>query len=396
MAENPDNKKRKPPRPSPGQRETIVASKKYRIRVFLGRDAAGKRHYHSETVHGTAGQAEDRIREIIRRLRAGEAIKANADTFGAFLDEFIEAKRLSVADSSLTTYRRVIEHSIRPAFGAKLLITVTADEIQRFYGKLHGEGLRRSSIRYVHTLLGMIFKLAVKRKKLMGSPMAGVEIPKEWAEAEDENEDRAMDADQVAAFMKAAEGNRFENLFKIAFHVGFRPGELLALKWVDFDAEGRTLRVNQNIVWPPGGQWYLKKPKTKKSKRTLPLTPALVAILKAHRTAQLETRMRAGKLWTDHGFIFADTDGEPYSHWVLYRDCKRILRNAGLPDRFSPKTGRHTMATLLIAGGTSPKAVQERMGHSKITTTLQQYTHVLPGAQEEISEEIERLLNGKK
>ncbi|SRR6266508_6844659 len=69
-------KGKKAPKPRrTGQRETIVAGKKYLLRVFLGRDAAGKRHYHSETFHGGATQAEDRIREIIRRHRAGEPIK---------------------------------------------------------------------------------------------------------------------------------------------------------------------------------------------------------------------------------------------------------------------------------------------------------------------------------
>ena len=59
------------------------------------------------------------------------------------------------------------------------------------------------------------------------------EIPKEWADAGDEKKAKAMTAEQVAKFLDAAEGNRFENLFRLAFHVGCRPGELLALKWDD-------------------------------------------------------------------------------------------------------------------------------------------------------------------
>jgi integrase len=388
-----------------GQRKTIVAGKKYALRVFLCRDAAKKRHYHCETFHGSAGQAEDRIREIIRRHRAGEAIKANADTFGAFLDEFLASKKLSVAESSLETYRQVVDHTLRPALGARMLITVTADDVQRLYVALHEGKASRAYIRNVHAILGMIFKLAVKRKKLVGSPMAGVEIPKEWGREEDGADKRAMDADQVAKFLEAAAGTRFGNLFALAFHVGFRPGELLALKWEDFDEAARTLRVDQNIVWrtphelradPKLEAWYLKPPKTKSSRRTLPLQPATIAVLKAERRAQLEARMKAGKLWTDHGFIFADPIGEPYAQWTLRNDCNRILKLAGLPPTLSPKVARHTMATLLIAGGTNPKAVQERLGHSKITTTLAAYTHVLPGMQEEVSEEIERLLNAKK
>jgi integrase len=148
-------------------------------------------------------------------------------------------------------------------------------------------------IRQIHVTLGMIFKLAVKRKKIMGSPMAGVEIPKELGQNDDNDGERAMAPDQVGKFLDAAEGNRFETLFRIAFHCGFRPGELLALKWADLDAE--TLRINQNIVWRKAGIWYLKKPKTKLSQRTLPLTPALVAALKEQRRRQLEDRLKAGK-----------------------------------------------------------------------------------------------------
>lgn len=390
----PDKKKPKPRRV--GQRTTIVAGKKYVLRVFLEKDAAGRKHYHSETFHGDAAAAEDRIREIIRRHRAGEAIKANADTFGAFLDEWLEAKRLNVAESSYETYREVVEVRIRPAFGKKMMARITADDIQRMYGRLHDERLSLTYIRYVHAVLGMVFKLAVQRKKLMGSPMAGVLIPKQWGQADDEDGAAAMTAEQAVKFLEAAQGSRFENLFKLAFHVGFRPGELLALKWPDFDQQAKTIRVSRNIVFRKAGDWYLKSPKTKGSKRTLPLTDALIEVFNRQRKAQLEARLRAGKLWRDHGFIFADPIGEPYSQDVLNKDCKRILRAAKLPETFNPYTIRHTMATLLLAAGTNPKAVQERMRHSQISTTLGNYAHILPGMQEDVSEEIERLLDAKK
>lgn len=381
-----------------GQREEVEKGK-HVIRVFLGRDTVtGRRHYHSETFFGGARQAEDRIREIIRRHRAGEPIKANADTFDAFLDEWIEAKKLSVAESSLAAYTNKIDWYIRPTLGKKLLARVEADDIQKLYGKLHEDGLSRATIHCVHVVLNMVFKLAVKRKKLNGSPMAGVEIPKEWAQADesDEEEERAMTPQQVAQFLDAAKGTRFDNLFTLAFHVGCRPGELLALKWADLDTGAKTLRVNQSIVWRKAGDWYLKKPKTKLSRRTLPLTDALIGLLSAQRKSQLEARMKVGKLWTDHGFIFPDEVGEPYPQWTLRNDFKRVLKAAGLPETFTTYSARHTMATLLIATGTNPKAVSERLGHSGVSITLQTYTHVSPGMQSAVSEQIERLLSGQK
>jgi hypothetical protein len=66
---------------------------------------------------------------------------------------------------------------------------------------------------------------------------------------------------------------------------------LLALKWADFDLQAKTLRVNHNIVFRKAGDWYLKKPKTKKGKRTLPLTDAMIEVLNRQRKAQLEARL---------------------------------------------------------------------------------------------------------
>ena len=375
-----------------------VARDKYLLRVFLGRDSAKKRHYHTETFHGKKTDAGNRIREIVRRHQTGEPLKANNDTFGTFLDEWIEAKRMSVEESSLQTYISTIETYIRPLLGKLLLNRITADDIQRTYRKLREDGLGPVTIRYVHNVLSMIFKLAVKRKKLMGSPMAGVEIPKECKQTsgDEKTEDRAMTPEQVAQFLEAADGTRFENLLKLAFHIGCRPGELLALKWADLDIAARTLRINQSIVWRKAGDWYLKKPKTKLSRRTLPLTEMLMEILSAQRRRQLEERIRVGKLWTDHGFIFADEVGEPYPQWALRHQFRLILKAAGLPENFTPYTTRHTMATLLIAGGTNAKAVSERLGHSKVVITLQQYIHVSQGMQADVSEAIEQLLGGQK
>src|SRR5262245_47886731 len=91
-----------------GQREEI-AKGKHLIRVFLGRDnATKKRHYYSEVFLGGAKQAEDRIRELIRRHRAGEPLKASADTFESFLDEWLEAKRLSVEETSMRIYDQFV------------------------------------------------------------------------------------------------------------------------------------------------------------------------------------------------------------------------------------------------------------------------------------------------
>lgn len=398
MDEQPDKKPEKTPdKPKvrrTGQRRTI-APNKHLIRVFLGRDTAGKRHYYTETFHGGARQADERIREVIRRHKAGEALKVNADSFSTFINQWLDSKRHSVAETSFKVYGQLVELYIRKDLGHLLLAQVTADEIQRLYNKLREKDkLSVVSIRQVHRVLGMIFKLAVVRKKLVGSPMVGVQLPKD--SDSDEGQAKAMSVEQILRFLEASKGSRFERLFHVAFHVGCRPTELLALKWGDLNQQAKTLRIDENLIWRKAGDWYLKKVKTAKSRRTIAVTDDVMELLAEHRRLQLETRMRRGKLWTDYDFIFATDTGAPWEQWKLREDFKDVLARAGLPSNFTPYSARHSVASLLIEAGVNIKAVSERLGHSRTGITMDVYAHVSEGMQREVSEEMGRLLKGYK
>jgi integrase len=366
---------------------------KYLIRIFTGRDSTGKRHYHSETFHGKKKAAQEHLRTLLTKLKTGQPLRQTKDSFSTFLDEWLQATKPTVSEASLEHYAEALEYWVRPKLGRIQLTQLEAADIQALYTQLAEAGLAASTIGFVHTLLTSAFKLAALRRKIAHNPMVGVTTPNKGKK---KREPVAMEPEQVAQFLAAAEGSRLGALFILAFHTGCRPGELLGLKWGDLNAAKRTLRIQRTIVWRKGGDWYLKDPKTALSRRALPLTTNLVELLAQQRTRQLEERMRAGKAWSDHGFIFANEVGEPYAQWNLRYQCKEILKAAGLPLHFNPYSTRHTTATLLIGGGTNPKIVQERLGHAKVAITLQTYTHVMPGMQEEASEEIERLLSGKK
>src|SRR5262249_9396036 len=161
-------------------------------------------------------------------------------------------------EASLKSYTKLMNLYIRPHLGRALIGHVTAEEIQKCYRKLMDAKLSPQTVRHVHDLLNMVFKLAVLRRKVSGSPMAGVTPPR----IEEDGKAKAMAAVQVRMFLDAAKGSRFEYLFKLAFHAGCRPGELLALKWDDLDEDAATLRIDQNIVFRKTGDWYLKSPKT--------------------------------------------------------------------------------------------------------------------------------------
>jgi len=131
----------------------------------------------------------------------------------------------------------------------------------------------------------------------------------------------------------------------------------------DLDLQGGKLRVRRTVF-----EGVVNPPKTAKSDRSVRLTKEAVRLL--------AERPREGE------WVFSSRVGTPIScHNLINRSWKPLLKKAGLPDtRFHDL--RHTCATLLFTKGAHPKIVQEMLGHSSITITLNLYSHVLPDMQE--------------
>lgn len=161
---------------------------------------------------------------------------------------------------------------------------------------------------------------------------------------------------------------------------------------MDFD--GGSLHVRSSLQWLSGEGPQLAEPKTRQSRRSLPLTPVLVAQLRSHR--QLE-RLAAGEHWQgdDWGLVFTNTRGGSLSKHTLTGQYKRHLERAGLPPiRFHDL--RHSCASLLVAQGVHPRIVMEILGHSTITLTMNTYSHVLPQNQRDAAALLDRLFEGEQ
>lgn len=187
---------------------------------------------------------------------------------------------------------------------------------------------------------------------------------------------------QARAFLDAVKNNRLEALYSVALALGLRQGEALGLRWRDIDLDSGELWVRMSLQWLPGEAPRLVEPKTRQSRRTLPLTPDLIAHLRTHRTRQRRERLAAGERWQgeEWGLVFPNTIGGPLSKHTLIQQYKKHLKNAGLPNlRFHDL--RHSCASLLVAQGVHPRVVMEILGHSTITLTMNTYSHVLPQAQ---------------
>jgi integrase len=121
-----------------------------------------------------------------------------------------------------------------------------------------------------------------------------------------------------------------------------------------------------------------------------------MALLKAHRSDQLEERIPLGPAWEPSDLVFTSGLGTQVHPRNLFRAFRSVLRAAGVPEiRFHDL--RHTHATLLFKADVHPKIVSERLGHATIGLTLDTYSHVLPGMQRDAVDRLDALLDaGRK
>lgn len=170
---------------------------------------------------------------------------------------------------------------------------------------------------------------------------------------------------------------------------GLRRSELLALRWSDVDLDRGQLAVRRGMV-AAGYEVHEGEPKSGRA-RTVAVDDETVGTFRRHRARQLEERMAWGEAWTDTGAIFTREDGTAIHPQSLSGAFVRRVRRSAVPTiRFHDL--RHTHASLLLAAGVHPKVVQERLGHSSITITLDLYSHVAPGMQEDAAAKLGALV----
>ena len=172
----------------------------------------------------------------------------------------------------------------------------------------------------------------------------------------------------------------------LAAFCGLRRGEIAALRWRHIDLDRAQLSVTESAEQTKAGVRY-KAPKSGKG-RTVALPSMMVATLRAHRLRQAQELLRLGVRLTDDTFLCARKDGKPQQPQSITHAWVDFLASTKLP-RIRFHDLRHSHATLMLRANVHPKIVSERLGHSKVAITLDTYSHVIPGMQEEAAAAID-------
>lgn len=353
------------------------------------RDANGKRKSFSETFKGTKSEADIRLTKKLGELDNGTLNANSKQTLGEYLDVWLETiAKPRLHQRTFGDYKDLMRLHVRDSLGNIKLSDLKAIHIQKLYGELQTKKkLAARRVRYVHAVLSSALRKAVELDILPRNVAKLVQLPKETKKEMD-----VLTEAECGLFLNALRGERLETMFSFALATGLRPEEYLALQWKDVDLEKKTASVRRAVIRLPKSKWYFSEPKTKSSRRTLPLPVTLIKELRTHRRKQNEERLRLGAAWQNHDLVFPSEVGTPSTHSNITQVYKRVLKNAELRTSLRLYDLRHSHATLLLKAGVHAKVVSERLGHSTIALTLDVYSHVLPSMQAEAAAHLETML----
>jgi integrase len=329
--------------------------------------------------------------------------------YQTWLDEY---KSVVVKNSTLLLYTTSYERYIADVLGNRKLQDIRTIHIQKLYNDLQKSGLSVGTIQIVHAVLFNIFKLALKNEILVKNPCVSAEIPRE-----EKKEPRVLTASEQDIFLENIHGNYYEPLLKVALGTGLRIGELLGLTWDDIDFKASTISISRTLLYMKDRQtghfcFQFQTPKSRSSKRTVPLIPSLVILLKEQKKYQHVQQIARGPFWTPltgmENLVFTTKNGTPIQEVYVVKclntvtdKINRIENHQALYEKrdpipfvkITPHTLRHSFATRAFENGLAPKTVQELLGHSNINLTMNLYTHVTQDIKVHEMEKLYHLFN---
>jgi integrase len=323
-------------------------------------EVGGKRRY----VYGkTRKEVASKLTKAVADGNEGLVFDSDHLTVARYLDRWLDSIRGTVRESTWVRHEINVRVHLKPALGRVRLGKLDPLQVQSFYRCKLDQGLSAASVLKIHSTLSKSLKQAVRWRLVPLNVCMAVVLPRIT-----KPEIQPLDARQMKALLRAAQGTDLYALWVLMATTGVRVGEALGLRWEDLDLDARTLRVNRTVY---RGQSCL--PKTDSSRRTIKLSRLAAEALGQHPL--------------QCGWVFPTSRGTTINvNNLRYRSWKQLLERAHLPSGTRIHDLRHSAATLLLSKGVPIKVVSEMLGHSDVSITLSIYAHVLPDMQDRAAE----------
>lgn len=345
--------------------------------------------------------------------KAGLLPSKKKTTVSGWLDTWMETyKKNSIRQNTYENYKIIVDTHLKPALGDIVLKDLLPQQVQKMINdKLAGGRTRDDNIgskggplshrmvEYIFSILRQALQQALKNGLVIRNVCDAVDRPKK-----EKHEFTPWTAEQTSLFIKSLKGSRLFSLYVTEWATGLRRSEILGLQWPDIDLKRGTLSVKRSLVRVKGG-YIFGEPKTKKSRRTIPLPQQATQTLRSWRAKQAQEKVKWNAdqidipeeerpVYNPLNMVFIDEVGQPLKPDFISISFKRDLQAAKLPNiRFHDL--RHGHATMLLELGEDLKVISERLGHSSITMTGDTYSHVREKMQKEASNKLNLVLQIK-
>jgi integrase len=361
--------------------------------VSLGYDGNGKRR--RRTVYGESKkEVQDKLRKLQNQAANGQVVAPGKLKVGEYLDRWLEDYvRVNRSPNTYRSYEGVVRCHVKEHVGGVRLADLTPAHVQGLYSAMERGGASPRLRQLTHAVLRKALAQALKEDLVIRNACVAVDRPRV-----PKTEMVTFTPEQTRQFLATAAPHRLSALFVLAAATGMREGELFALAWSDIDLEGGALSVQQTLE-EIDGKHRLKEPKSAKGRRRIDLPAFAVKALWEHKARMMQEGHLDGPVFCDRrgGWLRKSNFTRQIFKPMIARTNARLTEEAEkagtapdlLPDiRFHDM--RHGHATLMLELGEHPKVVQERLGHSQISLTLDTYSHVLPAVHKKAAEAIDK------
>lgn len=364
----------------------------WKVAGYLGTDPqTGKQVNLTRRGFATKKEAQLAFNRLVVDIEKNGLQKNNNGTFESVYRLWLETYELTVKESSFVKLQQKFDNHILPALGDKDIKKITVADVQKFANDMCKKNTQYKE--YVSNV-SRIFDFAMKEVGLKSNPVHGITMPRRKKVLE-EDEVKYFTKEELQTFLDYAKEHETPlvyTFFYLLAKTGCRQGELLGLQWDCIDFTNKTLKIRQTLTRGKNRRLYLEQPKTKKSRRTIPLSEETIQALKQWRRVQREDMLKLGiNTMNKKQILFTDLENNfiELSHPRLW--MQRICKRSGLP-MLSPHALRHTFATLLISQGVNFKTVSELLGHSNIGMTLDIYAGVYDDQKKDTIEMLDHIL----
>lgn len=294
-----------------------------------------------------------------------------------------------IRNNTRTRYKSIYQKHISPYLGNYKLRDIKQIDIKRLINDMDKNNYHYETKNAVRILLVDIFNKAINNEYLMKNPAKGITVKRD-----EEKDIRVLSVEEQTIFFDSCKGTFYDNLYVVAVSTGMRIGELAALRWSDIDLDKKVIHITRTLVYQKYDtdtkkQFHFELPKTKTSKRDIPINRQCEIALKKQfiQKSVVTAKAPVSKIPPKEfqNLLFTTKFNTPLNSQIVCDSIKKIVDEINLTrdvldeiEEFSPHTLRHTFATRCFESGIQPKTVQAYLGHATLKMTMDLYTAVMP------------------